>query len=192
MATPNEKAEQQAPIPAIDEPQNEKIVNESESSSTTKAEHSEGAEGAEAHPHKSYHAHWGGTQVVQPPQDTDESQDLPPVEKTGTYDKIELTEDDCYDELGFGFPNWKKWTIITIIFLVQVSMNFNTSLYSNAISGSTNHPEHIGISQQFGVSEQAARCGAMIFLVFYAFGCELWAPWSEELGRKPILQLSLL
>lgn len=33
--------------------------------------------------------------------------------------------------------------------------------------------------------------GAMIFLVFYAFGCELWAPWSEELGRKPVLQLSL-
>ncbi len=31
----------------------------------------------------------------------------------------------------------------------------------------------------------------MIFLVMYAFGCELWAPWSEELGRKPILQLSL-
>ena len=31
----------------------------------------------------------------------------------------------------------------------------------------------------------------MIFLVAYAFGCELWAPWSEELGRKPILQLSL-
>jgi len=31
----------------------------------------------------------------------------------------------------------------------------------------------------------------MIFLVSYAFGCELWAPWSEELGRWPILQLSL-
>lgn len=31
----------------------------------------------------------------------------------------------------------------------------------------------------------------MIFLVLYAFGCELWAPWSKELGRKPILQLSL-
>lgn len=25
----------------------------------------------------------------------------------------------------------------------------------------------------------------------YAFGCELWAPFSEELGRWPILQLSL-
>ncbi|KAL8822337.1 MAG: hypothetical protein Q9191_006927 [Dirinaria sp. TL-2023a] len=97
-------------------------------------------------------------------------------------DRIELTEDDCYDELGYSFPTWKKWTILTIIFLVQVSMNFNTSLYSNGLKG---------ISKQFGVSAQAARCGAMIFLVTYAFGCELWAPWSEEFGRKPVLQASL-
>ncbi|EME39453.1 hypothetical protein DOTSEDRAFT_38641 [Dothistroma septosporum NZE10] len=104
------------------------------------------------------------------------------LEKLGTYDKYELTEDDCYDELGFSFPNWKKWYILSVIFIVQVSMNFNTSLYSNAIPG---------ISEDFGVSAQAARCGAMIFLVLYAFGCELWAPWSEEFGRWPILQLSL-
>ncbi len=97
--------------------------------------------------------------------------------------RIEITEEDCYDELGFCFPSWKKWTILSIIFIVQVSMNFNTSLYSNAIKG---------ISKEFNVSEQGARCGAMIFLVLYAFGCELWAPWSEEFGRKPILQLSLL
>ena len=97
--------------------------------------------------------------------------------------RIEITEEDCYDELGFSFPVWKKWTILSVIFIVQVSMNFNTSLYSNALKG---------ISKEFGVSAQAARCGAMIFLVLYAFGCELWAPWSEEFGRKPILQLSLL
>ncbi|KAF7195998.1 putative transporter [Pseudocercospora fuligena] len=104
------------------------------------------------------------------------------LEQLGTYDKYELTEDDCYEELGFCFPNWKKWYILTVIFIVQVSMNFNTSLYSNAIGG---------ISDEFGVSAQAARCGAMVFLVTYAFGCELWAPWSEEFGRWPILQLSL-
>ncbi|KAL8880130.1 MAG: hypothetical protein Q9198_002402, partial [Flavoplaca austrocitrina] len=98
-------------------------------------------------------------------------------------ERIEITEEDCYDELGFCFPSLKKWTILSIIFLVQVSMNFNTSLYSNAVPG---------ISEEFHVSKQAARCGAMIFLVTYAFGCELWAPWSEEFGRKPILQLSLL
>ena len=104
------------------------------------------------------------------------------LEKLGTYDKYEITEDDCYQELGFCFPRKKKWYILTVIFWVQVSMNFNTSLYSNALGG---------ISSEFNVSEQAARCGAMIFLVFYAFGCELWAPWSEEFGRWPVMQLSL-
>lgn len=98
-------------------------------------------------------------------------------------DRVEITLDDCYDELGFGFPTRKKWTILSVIFLVQVSLNFNTSLYSNAVKG---------ISEEFSVSAQAARSGAMIFLVLYAFGCELWAPWSEEFGRKPILQASML
>lgn len=105
------------------------------------------------------------------------------VERSGADGKIVLTEEGCYEELGFCFPTWKKWMIISVIFLVQVSMNFNTSLYSNGLTG---------ISEEFGVSMQAARCGAMIYLVTYAFGCELWAPWSEELGRKPILQLSML
>ncbi|KAI1486445.1 major facilitator superfamily domain-containing protein [Biscogniauxia mediterranea] len=100
-------------------------------------------------------------------------------EQTG---KREITEDECEAELGFAFPSWKKWWILTVIFLVQTSMNFNTSLYSNGIEG---------ISEHFHVSEQAARAGAAIFLITYAFGCELWAPWSEEFGRKPILQASL-
>ncbi|KAJ1334969.1 MFS transporter DHA1 family multidrug resistance protein [Microdochium nivale] len=96
--------------------------------------------------------------------------------------KREITEEECEGELGFGFPSWKKWYILTVIFLVQTSMNFNTSLYSNGIAG---------IAEEFHVSEQAARAGAAIFLVAYGFGCELWAPWSEEIGRKPILQASL-
>lgn len=114
---------------------------------------------------------------------SEESNTSPHLHTAGTHDKIELTEDMCYEELGYSFPKWKKWMILSVIFAVQVSMNFNTSLYSNAIPG---------ISEEFGVSEQAGRAGAMIFLVLYAFGCELWAPWSEELGRKPILQASLL
>ncbi|RAK80850.1 MFS general substrate transporter [Aspergillus fijiensis CBS 313.89] len=96
--------------------------------------------------------------------------------------KRELSEDDCYDKLGFSFPWYKKWTILTVIFMVQMSMNFNTGVYSDALTG---------IEETFGVSAQAARVGQMIFLVAYAFGCELWAPWSEEFGRWPIMQLSL-
>ncbi|KAF5862877.1 hypothetical protein ETB97_011018 [Aspergillus alliaceus] len=96
--------------------------------------------------------------------------------------KRELTEDDCYEKLGFCFPWYKKWAILTVVFTVQMSMNFNSSVYPNAVTP---------LSEHFHVSEQAARVGQMIFLVAYAFGCELWAPWSEELGRWPIMQLSL-
>ena len=86
---------------------------------------------------------------------------------TPESEKIELIEEDCYDELGFSFSSSKKWLILSVIFLVQTSMNFNTSLYSNAING---------ISQEFHVSEQAARVGAAVFLITYAFGCEIFAP----------------
>ena len=93
-----------------------------------------------------------------------------------------LTEAGAYDRLGFCFSWYKKWYILTIVFLVQVSMNFNTSLYSNAIEGMTT---------TFGISAQAGRVGACVFLISYAFGCELWAPWSEDFGRWPIMQMSL-
>lgn len=96
--------------------------------------------------------------------------------------KRELTAQECESELAFAYPESKKWWILTVIFLVQTSMNFNTSLYSNGLGG---------ISEEFGVSEQVARLGAALFLILYAFGCELWAPWSEEFGRKPIMQASL-
>jgi MFS family permease len=120
----------------------------------------------------------GGKHVTTKDANFNEKRDL-------DEEKIELTEDDpgVYEQLGFSFPSWKKWTVLSVIFLVQVSMNLNTSLYSDGLAG---------ISTEFGISEQAARCGAMIYLITYAFGCELWAPWSEELGRRPILQLSLL
>ena len=61
-------------------------------------------------------------------------------------------------------------------------MNLNASMYANAVHG---------ISSKHGVSQQVARIPQMTFLVAYAFGCELWAPWSEEYGRRPIQQLSL-
>ena len=96
--------------------------------------------------------------------------------------KRELLEDECYDKLGFSFPWYKKWAILSVIFTVQMSMNFNSSVYPNAVTP---------LSEEFHISEQAARVGQMIFLVAYAFGCELWAPWSEEFGRWPIMQLSL-
>ncbi|KAF2840692.1 putative MFS multidrug transporter [Patellaria atrata CBS 101060] len=96
--------------------------------------------------------------------------------------KVEISEAEYYHATGFMFPTWKKWSILVVIFAVQTSMNFNAAVYGNNISHLSNH---------FNVSAQAARVGQMIFLVAYAFGCELWAPWSEEYGRWTVLQLSL-
>ena len=97
-------------------------------------------------------------------------------------EKRELKEDDCYDKLGYSWPRWKKWSYLVAVAFVQVSMNFNTSVYPNAVKP---------LSAAFGIGEQEARTGQMIYLVTYSIGCELWAPWSEEFGRWPILQLSM-
>lgn len=96
--------------------------------------------------------------------------------------KRELTEEDAWDRLGYSLPEWRKWSIFVLILFIQTSMNSNASMYGFAVEG---------ISEEFGVSEVKARLGQFIFLIAYAFGCELWAPWSEELGRWPTQQLSL-
>lgn len=96
--------------------------------------------------------------------------------------KRELTENDCYDKLAYCWPRWKKWMYLASVAAVQVSMNFNTSVFPNAVRP---------LSTAFHIGPQEARVGQMIYLVTYSIGCELWAPWSEEFGRWPILQLSM-
>jgi hypothetical protein len=96
--------------------------------------------------------------------------------------KRELKEGECYEILGYCWPRWKKWTYLCAVAFVQVSMNFNTSVYPAAVKN---------LSEAFHISEQHARTGQMAYLVTYSIGCELWAPWSEEFGRWPILQLSM-
>lgn len=94
-----------------------------------------------------------------------------------------LKKRECKGMLGYDWSSAKKWWVLSVIFIIQVSMNFNASVYGNA---------NAGIASEFHVSQQAARTGQALFLIFYAIGSELWAPWSEELGRWPILQSSLL
>lgn len=96
--------------------------------------------------------------------------------------KRELKEQDCYEILGYSWPRWKKWSYLAAVAFVQVSMNFNTSVFPNAVKP---------LSKAFEIGQQEARTGQMIYLVLYSIGCELWAPWSEEFGRWPILQLSM-
>ena len=96
--------------------------------------------------------------------------------------KIILSEEYCVGKLGFDFKTSKKWTILTVIFLVQVSMNFNAGVYGNSIKG---------MQEEFHISPQASKTGMGVFLIAYGIGSELWAPWSEDIGRWPIMQASL-
>lgn len=75
-----------------------------------------------------------------------------------------ITQQTHPEVLALQFATWKKWMILSVIFLVQTSMNFNTSLYANG---------QAGIAKEFNVSHQTTVTGAAIFLIAYAFGCEL-------------------
>ncbi|KAJ4291887.1 hypothetical protein N0V90_009784 [Kalmusia sp. IMI 367209] len=92
-----------------------------------------------------------------------------------------LTESDDFEKTAFAWSDRRKWTILTVVALCQTSMNFNAAIYSNAVTP---------LNEYFGISN--ARIGMVAFLVPYAFGCELWAPCSEELGRWIVMQASLL
>lgn len=75
-----------------------------------------------------------------------------------------IQEADYPQASAYAFTTWKKWRILIVVFLVQCSMNFNTSLYANGQKG---------MAHEFGITEQTARAGAGAFLVLYGFGCEL-------------------
>jgi MFS family permease len=108
-----------------------------------------------------------------------DAEDSPPSD---AVEKYHITEENSFSATGFAFPTLKKWAIITSIFVVQLSMNFNAAVVGNAIHG---------MSSEFDISVWTARLSQVVFLIMYAFGCEAWAPWSEELGRKWVLQGSL-
>ncbi|KAF2192796.1 MFS general substrate transporter [Zopfia rhizophila CBS 207.26] len=91
-----------------------------------------------------------------------------------------LREEDAFEMTGYAYSTKYKWWILTVVAIVQTSMNYNAAVYSNVVEPLNKH---------FGIHN--ARHGMIAFLVTYAFGCELWAPWSEEIGRKPIMQASL-
>lgn len=70
--------------------------------------------------------------------------------------KIILHERDVYDELGYSFSTAKKWWILFVVFLIQMSMNFNSSVIANALPG---------VEEEFGVGPYAARNLQGLFLI---------------------------
>lgn len=78
--------------------------------------------------------------------------------------RVILTEASHPGVLGYAFPSWKKWQILAVVFLVQVSMNLNASLPADAQED---------MMKIWGVSKAAVASVCALFLITYAFGCEL-------------------
>jgi len=78
--------------------------------------------------------------------------------------RVELSELDAPEVLGTAFSTKKKWTILSVIFLVQCSMNMNASIYSSGVGH---------LQDKFSISAQGARAGQLAFLIAYGFGCEV-------------------
>ncbi|KAF9698887.1 hypothetical protein EKO04_002920 [Ascochyta lentis] len=98
---------------------------------------------------------------------------------------IRLSEGTNLADTAYHFSTWRKWQILTVVALCQTSMNYNAAVYSNAI-GPLNEHYNLGTNHITN-----ARAGLAWFLILYGIGCELWAPYSEDCGRWPIMQLSL-
>ncbi|KAK8117513.1 uncharacterized protein PG998_005794 [Apiospora kogelbergensis] len=97
-------------------------------------------------------------------------------------DRVLIQRVHYASDLATSWTPRKKWYVLVVGGLCQLAMNLNTTLYSNAQNG---------VAAHYGVSVSQAVWGAAAFLITYAFGCELWAPWSEEFGRRHVLQLSM-
>ncbi|KAL1866476.1 hypothetical protein Daus18300_006711 [Diaporthe australafricana] len=115
--------------------------------------------------------------VVEPASD----QISPDDGQDGTGRRI-VTEEEAHEHTAYVYATRLKWKILIVLWTVQIAMNMNGSLYANA---------QVSMAKYFEVSVQTTTYGNMIFLICYAFGCELWAPWSEELGRKWLMQASM-
>ncbi|KXT07785.1 hypothetical protein AC579_4307 [Pseudocercospora musae] len=76
----------------------------------------------------------------------------------------------------------RKWMILIAMWFVQVSQNYNAAVFPSMFPF---------IEEHFQKTSEQANIGQMLFLVLYAFGCELWAPFSEDFGRKWVLFSSL-
>ena len=76
------------------------------------------------------------------------------IHQVDEKDRKELRERDAWDKLGYScglpritsgtefadsgnplrsFPTWRKWQILFIMFMIQISINLNASLYANGV-----------------------------------------------------------
>jgi hypothetical protein len=73
------------------------------------------------------------------------------------------------------FPEWKKWFITLTVAIATLAVAFVSSAYSGAVAQ---------ILEEFHSSEEVGILGISLFVLGFAIGPLLWAPFSELYGRQ--------
>ena len=73
------------------------------------------------------------------------------------------------------FPQWKKWFITLTVAIATLAVAFVSSAYSGAVAQ---------ILVEFHSSEEVGTLGISLFVLGFAIGPLLWAPFSELYGRQ--------
>ena len=97
-------------------------------------------------------------------------------EGEGTTDKpyiVEFIENDPRNPMHFS--QLKKWSLTVIVAIATLAVAFVSSAYSGAT---------IQIIEEFECSQEVATLGISLFVLGFAVGPLLWAPFSELYGRQ--------
>ncbi|KAG8672301.1 Efflux pump fub11 [Fusarium poae] len=81
------------------------------------------------------------------------------------------------------FSQWKKWSFTGLQALATLATTFSSSAYSGGMKQ---------IIQYFKVSQEVATLGISLYVLGFALGPLVWAPLSEEYGRRRIFFFSFM
>lgn len=95
---------------------------------------------------------------------------------SGTHDDpyvVEYIQNDRRNPMLF--PMWKKWAITLLVAFATLAVAFVSAAYTGGVAQ---------IIQEFNVSTEVATLGVSLFVLGFAIGPLLWAPFSEMYGRQ--------
>ncbi|KAL8824766.1 MAG: hypothetical protein Q9191_004830 [Dirinaria sp. TL-2023a] len=86
---------------------------------------------------------------------------------------VEFLPNDPRDPLNFS--NFKKWSITLLVAFATLAVSFVSSAYSGSVKE---------ILEDFHSSDEVVTLGISLFVVGFAIGPLIWAPFSELYGRQ--------
>ncbi|KAJ3164296.1 MFS siderochrome iron transporter 1 [Geranomyces variabilis] len=75
------------------------------------------------------------------------------------------------------WPSTYKWTLTMLVAMATLAVGFCSSAYTGAVKG---------IQAEFDVSTRVLTLGVTTFVLGFALGPLIWAPFSEVIGRRPL------